>query len=84
MKESYPIEVAEFAVAMDLVQSPAFKWWVPHTLRKRDQIIAKVQHRLVSKKYKYGHVVPSSVKEAYDLDTNNGNTRWRDAIAKEM
>lgn len=34
MKESYPIEMADFAVAMDLVESPAFKWWVPYVLRK--------------------------------------------------
>ena len=84
MKESYPIETAEFAVAMDLAESPAFKWWVPHTLRKRDQIISKVQHRLVKKKFKYGHAVPNSVQEAYELDKSNGNTKWRDAIAKEM
>ena len=30
LKESYPIETAEFAVAMDLVESPAFKWWVSY------------------------------------------------------
>ena len=84
MKESYPIEMAEFAVSMDLVESPAFKWWVPYVLRKRDQIIARVQHRLVKKSFKYGHSVPSNVQEAYALDTQFGNTRWRDAIAKEM
>ena len=66
LKESYPIETAEYASAMHLVESPAFKWWVPHVLRKRDQIISKVQHRLVKKNFKYGHVVPSSVKEAYE------------------
>ena len=84
LKESYPIETAEFAVAMDLIESPAFKWWVPYTLKKRDQIIAKVQHRLVKKNFKYGHQVPNSVKEAYELDKIHGNTRWKDAIAKEM
>ena len=84
LKESYPIETAEFAVAMDLVESPAFKWWVSYTLKKRDQIIAKVQHRLIKKNYKYGHQVPNSVKEAYEFDKEHGNTRWKDAIAKEM
>ena len=84
LKESYPVETAEFASAMELTESPAFKWWVHHTLRKRDQIISKVQHRLVKKNFKYGHEVPTSVKEAYELDKRNGNTRWKDAIAKEM
>lgn len=84
MKESYPIETSEFAVHMDLVDSPAFKWWVPFTLKKRDQIISKVQHRLVKKSFKYGHSVPNNVKEAYALDVQNKNTKWRDAIAKEM
>ena len=32
LKESNPVEVAEYAVAMDLVKEPAFKWWVPFTL----------------------------------------------------
>ena len=36
MKESYPIETAEFAKARGIVDEPAFVWWVPYTLRKRD------------------------------------------------
>jgi hypothetical protein len=33
IKESNPIEVAEYAVANRLVEEPAFKWWVPAVLR---------------------------------------------------
>ena len=84
LKESYPIECAEFAISAQLTESPAFSWWVPYTLRKRDKIIAKVQHRLVKKKFKYGFEVPNSVEEAYEIDRRNNNTRWRDAVAKEM
>ena len=43
MKESYPVQVAEFAVANKLVQDPAFCWWVPYTLRKHDVILASVK-----------------------------------------
>lgn len=84
MKESYPLETAEFAVTVGLEDDPAFHWWIRHCLRKRDQIISAVKHRMAKKNFKYGHQVPSSIKEAYDLDKFNKNTRWRDAIAKEM
>ena len=33
---------------------------------------------------KYGVVIPRSVKHAKELDTENGNTLWADAIMKEI
>ena len=45
MKESYPVETAEYAVQMKLHQEPAFAWWVNDVLKKRDRIIAKVKSR---------------------------------------
>ena len=33
---------------------------------------------------KYGVRVPSTVEEAYQLDTENGDTLWVDAIALEI
>ena len=42
LKNSNPIEVAEFVVARGLDKEPAFICWVPHTLRRRDRIIAGV------------------------------------------
>ena len=39
MKESNPIEVEEFATAHGIYKEPAFAWWVPDTLRKRDNMI---------------------------------------------
>ena len=42
LKKSYPLQVAEFAVARELDKMPAFAWWVPYTLKKRDAIIASV------------------------------------------
>ena len=32
LKESSPIEVAEYAVTNQIFEEPAFKWWVPHTI----------------------------------------------------
>jgi hypothetical protein len=34
MKESYQVQVAEYAVANKIVEQPAFAWWVPYVLRK--------------------------------------------------
>jgi hypothetical protein len=33
---------------------------------------------------KYGVIIPCSVKHAIELDTENGNTLWADAIKKEI
>jgi hypothetical protein len=35
IKESNPIEVAEYAYVNQLHEEPAFKWWVPYVIRKR-------------------------------------------------
>ena len=34
MKESHPVEVAEYARARGIDKEPAFEWWAPHTLKK--------------------------------------------------
>ena len=35
LKESNPIEVAEYAIAQGIDHEPAFCWWVPYTLWKK-------------------------------------------------
>jgi len=35
LKESNPIEVAEYAESHDLLNEPAFSWWAPHVLKKK-------------------------------------------------
>jgi hypothetical protein len=84
IKESNPIELAEYAISRQIHDEPAFSWWVNHTLRKRNRLIKLVQHRVVKKSLKFGVQVPSSVKEALALDKENGNTLWSDAINKEL
>ena len=54
LKKSNPIEVAEFAVAKGIADEPAFNWWVPYTLRKRDIIISGVNARVKKVTHKYG------------------------------
>ena len=36
LKESYPVQLAEYAVAANISMETAFDCWVPHTLQKRD------------------------------------------------
>ncbi len=62
-------------------------WWVPHILKKRNQIISLVKKQsacYLKYTHKFGVEVSKTVKEALDLDRSNGNTIWSDAIAKEM
>ncbi len=87
LKESHPLETAEYAVTMGINHAPAFNWWVPHVLRKRDQIISAVAKRsacFLKRTHKFGIEIPRTVKEALELDCYNDNTHWADAIAKEM
>lgn len=43
-----------------------------------------MKNRIKLTTHKYGIRVPKTVEEAYQLDEDNGNTYWRDAIKKEM
>ena len=85
LKDSNPMEVVSYAQANGIIDEPAFAWWVPHFLSKRERIICK----LGTSKYwrtqeKLGITVPCSIEQAYKLDEENKNTLWQDAIAKEM
>ena len=74
LKESNPIETAEFAIARNIQDEPAFSWWVPYVMRKRDRIISSVNSRVKKVTHKYGVEIPSSVEHCYQLDMKNGNT----------
>ena len=84
LKESNPVELAEYAVANNIQSEPAFKWWVTYTLRKREAIISKVNSRFKKSNIKFGIQIPSTVEEALELDRRNGNDYWEKAIKKEM
>jgi hypothetical protein len=84
LKDSNPVELAEYAVANKVQEEPAFKWWVSTVLRKRNRIIAKLKSRYWSTSHKFGGRLPKSVREALAIDEETGTTFWRDAIQKEM
>ena len=84
IKASNPVEVAEYAVANRLVEEPAFKWWVPHVIKRRNRIISKVKSRYWKTTHKFGIRLPKSVQEALEIDRMTNTDLWRKAINKEM
>jgi hypothetical protein len=54
LKDSNPVELAEYAVANCIDQEPAFRWWVAEVLRKRNRIIAKLKRRYWRITHKFG------------------------------
>ncbi|KAL7476293.1 hypothetical protein ACHAW6_002165, partial [Cyclotella cf. meneghiniana] len=77
LKESHPIQVAEFALAVGIANEPAFNWWVTWVLKKRDWIISLRTH-------KFGIELPKTVEETYMIVKATGTSFWRDAIKLEM
>jgi len=87
MKNSYPLETADYAVSNKLEKEPAFAWWVPHVKRKKERMISKIKKgkkKYWDRTHKYGIKLPKSVQQALDIDRKTGTTFWREAIAKEM
>ena len=84
MKDAYPVQVAEYAVSTRISEEPAFAWWVPYTLRKRNRIISKLKSKYWVRTHKFGIKIPKTAMEAKAFDLENGNTLWWDAICKEM
>ena len=87
LKESPPVQVAEYAKTHKIDHEPAFNWWVPHVLKKRDMIISLVKRRntrYLKQTYKFGIEMPKMVQEELALDRQNGNTLWANMIAKEL
>jgi hypothetical protein len=54
LKESNPAEVAEYAAAKSLLDTPDFVWWAPNVLKKRSRIIAATTKRYHKRTHKFG------------------------------
>ena len=84
LKEYNPIEVAEYVTARSIQDEPAFVWWVPFTLRKRDRIIASVNFRTRKATHKYVIYITTSTKYAEEIDRRNKDIFFQDVINLEM
>jgi hypothetical protein len=84
LKDSNPIELAEYAVANQIDHEPAFNWWAHDILSKRKRIISKVQNKYWRTTHKYGIKLPHTVDEALKIDKETGTDHWARAIEKEL
>jgi hypothetical protein len=84
LKESNPVEVAEYAAAKSFLDTPAFLWWAPHFLKKRSIIIAAETKLYHKRTHEFGIEVTKNWDDCVRLDKENDNTLWQDAVRKEM
>ena len=86
VKESFPIELSQYARDNGIIDEPAFAWWAHHTLRKLKQIrkVSGAKTKYWMKTHKYGVRLPKSIEEAYRIDRETNTDYWSKAIAKEM
>jgi hypothetical protein len=87
LKESHPLQVAEFAYMAGIAGEPAFNWWVGWVVKKQDRIISLVKRpsaRYLKRNHNFGIELPKTVEEALEIDRRTNTTFWSDAIKQEM
>jgi len=52
-KESNPVQVGAYVIAHGIQDEPAFAWWVPYIIRKRDIIVSMVKSCVGRTTHKY-------------------------------
>ena len=68
LKESHPVECADYALSQGLMNEPAFNWRVGFVLKKRERIISLVRKRntrYLKHNENFGIALPKNVKEAF-------------------
>ena len=73
LKDSYPIELAEYAAVNKIQGEPAFAWWVPYVFKKRKNTISKLKSKYWQRSHKYGIRIPKTMEEAERFDLENGD-----------
>jgi len=84
MKEAYPVQVAEYALANGISHEPAFNWWVHKAIKRKERLMKKVKGKYWRTTHKFGIEIPKSVEQAYDIDRVTGTSHSTWAIEKEM
>ena len=83
-----PVTFALYAKEQGLLDKPGWKRLKGIARRDKKMIRMLNQSRLKSFRrapiYKNGFRVPRTPEEAIEIDKENGNTRWQDAIALEI
>ena len=85
---SDPYTCAVYAKEHDLLNTPGWKLLKRHarTARRLIRTLKKSKYRQAkaSRKYKHGWEVPRDYAHALQLDIQNGNNKWKDAIDLEI
>jgi len=84
VKEAYPVQLTEYAMANNIAHEPAFKWWVHKVIKRKERLINKVKSKYWRTTHKFVIEVPKSVEHAYEIDHTTGTSHWTKAIEKEM
>ena len=80
VKDSFPVQLAEYAVLNQIADEPAFAWWIKKVFKKIYRIISKTASKYWQKTHKYGLRIPHTFKESIEIDKGNGYTLLWDAI----
>ena len=62
LKESNPVDVAEYVLAQNINNETVFAWWVPYNLRKRYVTLLSINSWAKKRTHKYGIEIPTSHK----------------------
>jgi hypothetical protein len=73
LKESFPIEVAEYAVANGICDAPAFAWWFHKVLCKDHRIVKVVNSRCLKRTHCFWIEIPKTAKRSFEIDVNVGS-----------
>ena len=84
LKESHPLETAEYAEANLLLWEPVFSWWVPQALRQKHGMVKVLKTRYHRMEEKFGIELPKNVKQALELDKETGTDFWKNTLIKEV
>ena len=84
LKDSNPIEVAEYIIANGLQEEPAFCWWVCDVLHKWLRVISKLKKHYARMTHKFGVELPHSIQAAFNIDKKTGTDYWFKVIRHEL
>ena len=88
LKDDDPITVAKYAKDNDLLDQPGWKRFkkTSYTIKLLHRLIAssRRKQRSNSVRYKFGVRIPRNYQEAVELDRQNNDTLWQDAVKKEL
>ena len=63
--------LVEYVERMNLINEPAFLWWVHHMLRKSARLLLKIKTVFHKNNLQFGIMVPRNYADAKKMDRGN-------------